>query len=551
MAQVRQTTRLPSLLRPLPSIGREIGRHLRDARLDLAILAALLVVAAVTRLVLLGDIPPGLHGDEATAGLEARNILNNGHIGAFSRGALGTPAGTFYWTAAVFWLFGDSDYTLRLAYAIMGIVTIPLAYLAFKVMFSRPTATIAALLLAVSAWHIHYSRLAFPAVSWPLVEVATMFSLFLAIRYESRLLFGLTGVFLASGIYSYGAYPIFVVAMGAFLAWLALVRYRQRLIHFVSMVAVMGGMALLVGLPMASFARNNSDVYTGRYQEYSITNNQEYEDSNLFERGRLIAERELDYLELMISEPVTDGADAAGVFPLINGVFLTLIIGGVVLAFIRWRSPAHAFLIIATAVILLAPAVTVEAQYRRTVGLTPFLVALAALPLTFVLSTAHRLGTQALVVATVGVVVAIGATGAIDLYRYFNTYDDNQAVRQVLAASMAEASRFMADQSDDTYVYFSSAIATINFESRRFIAPDVRGEDRSNEFGTGFRLEVDQPGNILFLFMDVYLDQADVVEQLYPGGERRTVVDSNGIPVFNSYFLERDRSTDAEQLPRR
>ena len=549
MAQVRQSTRLPILLRPLPSIGRGIGVRLHNARLDLAILAALLVIATVTRLVLLGDIPPGLHGDEALAGLEARNILDNGHIGAFSRAASGTPAGTFYWTAAIFWLFGDSVYMLRLAYAILGIVTIPLAYLAFRVMFSRPTATIAALLLAVSAWHLHYSRLAFPAVSWPLVEVATMFSLFLAIRHESRLLFGLTGVFPAFGIYTYGAYPIFVVAIGVFLVWLAFVRYRHRLIHFVSMVAVMGGMALLVGLPMASFAKNNSDVYTGRYQKYAITNNQEFEDSNLFERGRIIAERELDYLELMISEPVPDGADAAGIFPLINGVFLTLIIGGVVLAFIRWRSPAHAFLIIATAVILLAPALTVEAQYRRSFGLTPLLVALAALPLTLVLNIARRLGTQAVVLATVGVVVAIGATGAIDLYRYFGTYDDHQVARKVLAASMAEASRFIAEQPEDTYVYFSSARATMNHPSRRFIAPDVQGEDRSNEFGTGFRLDVDQPGNILFLFMDAYLDQAPVVELLYPGGQRHTVVDSNGIPVFDSYFLERDGAAEAEQLP--
>jgi hypothetical protein len=48
---------------------------------------------------------------------------------------------------------------------------------------------------------------------------------------------------------------------------------------------------------------------------------------------------------------------------------LALVIVGGGMALWRWRSPQHAFLIICIVVIALGPAVTVQAPYRRTLGL--------------------------------------------------------------------------------------------------------------------------------------------------------------------------------------
>jgi hypothetical protein len=140
------------------SLGEKLLARLGPVPRDLLLAAAITAIAAVPRLVAGAD-PPGLHGDEAF-GLEARRILETGNIGAMSGVATGTPAGTFYWTAALFRLFGDSLYTLRLAYALLGILTIPVAYFAYRVMFGRTTAVLGAALLACSAWQIHFSRVA-------------------------------------------------------------------------------------------------------------------------------------------------------------------------------------------------------------------------------------------------------------------------------------------------------------------------------------------------------------------------------------------------------
>ena len=74
---------------PVMSLPALSLASLKAVRVDLALAAVFLVVGAVPRLVLLGDIPPGLHGDEAAFGLEARRILDEG-IGAWSGVALGT-----------------------------------------------------------------------------------------------------------------------------------------------------------------------------------------------------------------------------------------------------------------------------------------------------------------------------------------------------------------------------------------------------------------------------------------------------------------------------
>jgi hypothetical protein len=54
-----------SIAIPVPStdeLRRSLARWLKDVRVDLALLAALTVVAIVLRVVQLGDLPPGLRG---------------------------------------------------------------------------------------------------------------------------------------------------------------------------------------------------------------------------------------------------------------------------------------------------------------------------------------------------------------------------------------------------------------------------------------------------------------------------------------------------------
>jgi hypothetical protein len=507
--------------------------------IELTLLAVLLIATIVPRVVLLGTIPPGLNGDEASFGLAGRRILQEGSIGVFSTdAATGTPAGTFYWTAAVFWVFGQSVFTLRLAYALLGIATIPIAYLAFRVMFNRTTGFIAAMLLAFMAWHLHFSRIAHVAIAWPLVEVATLFALFLGLKHRSRPLFALAGLLLGSGIYTYAAYTTFAIAVGVFLVWLGVVHYRSSLPTFVGWVGVLLGAALFAGLPMASYYHEHPAMYSNRLKEYSVTRIPEYHQAHsVVERGRVIAERELDFVQLLTSKPVPDFVDGAGIFPLVNRVMIGLLVVGGAICLWRWRSPAHAFLVIGIVIIATGPAVETDFPYRRSIGMVPLLCAVAAQPLALVWDWARRRGTLAAAIASVIVALTVGGVGAIDFSRYFTTYDDSPIARLVFGYDMAAASRYIAQQPDTTYVCFAFDRAPFNQEIRRFIAPNAQGESRSQEFGGQLSLQSDRSRDILYVLMGKYLGAAAAVEKLYPGGSRYRGRDADGNLLFDAYFL--------------
>ena len=76
---------------------------------------------------------------------------------------------------------------------------------------------------------------------------------------------------------------------------------------------------------------------------------------------------------------------------------------------------------------------------------------------------------------------------------------------------------------------------SFNHEVRRFLAPDVVGEDRSREFGGNYSFAVAKDGLVpVFVFMDAYEPDLPIVKRRYPGGQ--TVIGgSKSSPSFLAY----------------
>jgi uncharacterized protein (TIGR03663 family) len=128
----------------------------RDSRLDRVAVAfgALLVLALVARLVLLGDKP--VHHDESqdayfswllyTRGDYAYNPILHGPL-------------RFYLTNAMFFLFGITDQTARLAPALMGTIMVGLPYF-LRRQIGSVAALAAAAILCFSPSYLYFSRFA-------------------------------------------------------------------------------------------------------------------------------------------------------------------------------------------------------------------------------------------------------------------------------------------------------------------------------------------------------------------------------------------------------
>lgn len=508
-------------------------------QVEVLLVVAVTVLAALVRVLQLTDIPPGLHGDEGLAGLDGQRILREGWIGPYLPSALGTPSGTFYWTAAVFGMFGKSMFTVRLSFAILGIATVPLTYGAFRIMFDRRVALIAAIILAVMSWHVHLSRAAFTPVSWPFMQMGAL--LFLVAGFQTRRwpFFAVAGLFFGGGSYGYLGYPAFMVVLGIYLAWLLFYSYRHRLQEFMRYMAVFAAFAVLIALPLITFAKSPDSAFWDRFRIYSYTKSAEYQEADgFFDKVDLFAGKAKGYFRGFVDKPTFDGVDALGINPILDRVSPFLMVAGIVLAFRNWRKPQYLLPLLMLLVVPNAALWSLDGMYRRTIGLAPFMALLVALPLALAWQTADRWRPWAKYGAYYAIAGSIALISYLNLNTYFDSYSSEPGAKWVFVHELTEASEYLMELDPKPYVYFYSGRWSFNYETRQFLAPDYPGEDRSREFGRQvLDLTPDRSREVLYLFLPPYQDLVQEVAQQFPGGTETYLQDGDGQILFRSYLL--------------
>lgn len=129
------------------------------------LLIGIVLVAAALRLWQLGSYP-ALNADEAAIGYNVYSLLETGkdehgnswpiHFQSFNDFK---PSLYFYIVLPIVKTFGLNEWSVRIPGAIMGVLTTILIYLLAKELFrNEKLSLIAAAMLAISPWHIHFSR---------------------------------------------------------------------------------------------------------------------------------------------------------------------------------------------------------------------------------------------------------------------------------------------------------------------------------------------------------------------------------------------------------
>jgi hypothetical protein len=265
---------------------------------EVLVLLLILLVGAILRLSGIEASPSGLWYDEALNGENALSILDGERpLFFFPDGYPQEPA-FFYLQAALLKLLADGQPAiapLRLASALMALLTLPVFWLWACTFLPRRWALLAVLILALFPWHIHFSRLGFRTILAPLM--VCLVGLF----YQRWLKRGsyrdaiLTGLAVGASLYTYTAVNVLpiLVAVAAVLSLTfgqgVFVRgqpekatsntsLRQR---FLSGAALGFAAGLLVFLPLSLFyLREGSNVLTrvaqvgpGGSEEFSVIGN--------------------------------------------------------------------------------------------------------------------------------------------------------------------------------------------------------------------------------------------------------------------------------------
>ena len=122
------------------------------------ILGLILLLAVFFRFYKLDSLPPGLFPDEAANGLDIFGILERQDYRVVYN-TNGSREALFFYMQAVFVHFmGNTTLALRMAPALMGVVSVLVIYLATKAWFNRRTALVAAFFFAVNPWIVTIQR---------------------------------------------------------------------------------------------------------------------------------------------------------------------------------------------------------------------------------------------------------------------------------------------------------------------------------------------------------------------------------------------------------
>jgi len=167
------------------------------------LLILILILAGFFRFWRLKTTPPGLHYDENWNKINALQTLESGEYKVFYPDNFGRE-GLFIWlTAGSFKIFGSAPWSLRLVSAVIGLFTVLGLFLLAKELFNEKIALLSSFFLAVSFWHVNFSRIGYRAIMVPFFLCFSFYFLLRGIHKKSVLNFILAGVFFGLGFYTY------------------------------------------------------------------------------------------------------------------------------------------------------------------------------------------------------------------------------------------------------------------------------------------------------------------------------------------------------------
>lgn len=186
---------------------------------QLLILLLIVIFALFLRVYQLGQIPSGLFCDEAATGYDAYSLLKTGKDsnGNFlpilinRHNTDNAEAMYTYLTVPSVFLFDLTIFSTRLLAAIIGTLTILTTYLLTKELFNKKIGLISAFLLAVSPWHLQFSRIAFRAILAPFFITLGLFFLLKGLKKPN--FFIVAALTLGLSLYTYHIIKLFLPLM--------------------------------------------------------------------------------------------------------------------------------------------------------------------------------------------------------------------------------------------------------------------------------------------------------------------------------------------------
>jgi hypothetical protein len=509
-------------------------------------LGLLLLVGGLLRALSLGRVPANLGGDEGTQlrlalGLLSREGVGRGMGNPFATGWYSVPTMSFALYGFAMRWFGATIAGGRALSAIVGTLTLLTTYVLGRAIGGRRTAWVAASMVAVSAYHIHYSRLASNQIFDPLIGTVALGWLWLALhphgaigsRIPPQSAWGLAGVTAGLGWYAYfGArWVSFLIAALLVLWYLADPSLLRR--HWRGFL-LFGLGWFIVTLPLLGWYSVHPSASSERYQAVSV-----------FASGWLAREIELtgkSAVQLMLQQ-VWRAASAFHITPdptfwyrpqrpLVDFVTGALLLLGWVDAGFRWRWPSRRLALLWFWSTLAMAWVMTEnpPSSQRGLLLVPVAAIFASWGLQRIASLLRLDGKR----HTYLTVVVLLVIAVLNVGFYFGVYAPQRVYGNPTAEVATELAHYMLDNPEPVcppdpdlacpgYVYMLGPpqmyweFGTLAFMLRRFPGESVPPEETVDRASRPAR----------FVVIPQRAAELESLRERYPGGTETTLVGVN------------------------
>jgi hypothetical protein len=342
-------------------------------------LVAIIALSSLLRLYRLDQLPIGLCADTAYKGVAATRILRGEFPIFFAEEWGGVEPMYMYILAAFMHFLGTTPLVLKATSAVIGIVTVPVFYLLARDLFdSRPIGLLSSFWLAVSYWHLNYSRLGWEIILVPLFVIITIHFLWRALRSGRRTDFVCAGVCLGASMYTYQAARALPVLFILYLAVWSLMHnpaWRRYAVGMgLSLLA-----AALVFCPLGIYFSMHPDSFIGHASNVSIFN----PDLNGGSPLRALASSVAKTAAMFHLLPDPNWRHNPSQRPILDPVSGVLFLLGLAIAVRRFRRPEYVLILLWLLTMSLPAVLTASGlpHSSRSIGLLPLACMLPALGL--------------------------------------------------------------------------------------------------------------------------------------------------------------------------
>jgi 4-amino-4-deoxy-L-arabinose transferase-like glycosyltransferase len=382
------------------------------------------------RIYQLSIIPDDLHGDMASYGLQARDLLSGVEQNIFRFGWSNIPMIGYLPAYFSMFIFGNNLFGLNIASVLGGTISIFAVYLlVWRLFDNHRLAAITSLLLAINIPHIHFSRIAAYMDPWPFGFLAIFFVID-GIRNKRFISFGLAGVLIGLSTQMYFSGRVIPLIIACFVLYLVLIKKNWIQKNYHSIFLLLIGFLLAIG-PLIIVIFQNADAFLSRSSEVFLFDPSvlthllnKYEVNSVLD----VILRQIRETVLMFNYVPDTSTQFGFREPMFNALLSPLIILGIGSAIRRKREIGVVLIFIWLGLMMvLGSILTVDAPFwPRLVGIIPVGAILAAFAIDQILNLSIIQSNQIFKkITTVFFVFLIVYIGWVNWDKYYKSVETN------------------------------------------------------------------------------------------------------------------------------